>query len=255
MSNSNFQFDNFYINSRLSSLFTPIKDINNKLIYQMNDGINSKMIMNGIQLNKIGIFDPSELGKSPLLPNAHVTESNFSNNPQSSSSNSKPYINNANYLVSPQMIFNSNEFYHSYMRNIPSYIGSTGPIINNSIIAQQNNINQIKPFNIALDESTKDIFGLSRVKRKRFITKEIEESSIFTIEANKMTKKLLNENIMFSTAINGNQVNENSNDNMNSNNSNDNNNSSIAKTPKAKKNIQLSFEDNNTSSIVYQCKC
>lgn len=260
MVTSNYQLDNFYINSRLSELFTPIKDLNNKLVYQMNEGINSKLIMNGIQLNKIGIFDPSELvkvslSKSDLIQNTQSLKKNNSKKQQSFFTDCNLHLNQQN-AISSNIFINSNDLYPYpplTSKISAALVRKTATNIENSMMIQQKQIDQIKPFDMALGESCKDIFGLIENKNRKFITQEMEEDNKFTIEANKMTKRILNQNIISNPKFNDiccNEFHE-------SNNCYDKNDCMIntfsTHIGKCKKNIRLFFKDLDNLNIIYQC--
>ena len=79
--NSPFHLDvNSLMKSRVATIFSPVNTVGNIKIFNFSDSINSTMINKGIRLNKVGHFEPSEIGtpsqlktiKSPFeLSNTH----------------------------------------------------------------------------------------------------------------------------------------------------------------------------------------
>ena len=79
--NSPFHLDvNSLMKSRVATIFSPVNTVGNINLFNFSDFINSTMINKGIRLNKVGHFEPSEIGtpsqlktiKSPFeLSNTH----------------------------------------------------------------------------------------------------------------------------------------------------------------------------------------
>ena len=260
---SPFQLDeNSLMKSRLCTIFSPSKTPGNVDLFHFSEFINSKMISNGMRLNKIGRFEPSDINSYSALKNTK-TGQDFSFSKRQS------YLKNS-YDPDIQMNFND-ELLFSETKNFFPFPKET------KLLNYNNNFNEeVKISKIKSSIMTNNSYGISqneftKAKRKRFITTnkpknakninlihsfdyEEEKENKFKIEANKMTKRLIEENLLnknnnnsFFTKLSNNNNNINNellNNNFNENNKND------LKTNSLKKYIY--FEDIKASTINYQ---
>ena len=189
--NSPFHLDvNSLMKSRVATIFSPVNTGGNINLFNFSDFINSTMINKGKKLNKVGHFEPSEIGtpsqlktiKTPFeLSNTHSFFKN-SFNTNENQKNKKEF----NSIFFPK---DSKEF------NYADKLNGRVTLIKSSIIPS------------ALINHTLEF---TKLKRRRFITTNRPKSSDsfnldgnliedkekkYKIETNKMTKKLIDENI------------------------------------------------------------
>ena len=245
--NSPFQLNvKSLMNSRLSTLFSPVTTPNSNNLFNYSDLINTALINNGKGLNKIGRFEPSDI--------TNIATSN------TSSYNTL----RANSYQCSMMKYNNS----AILQNKSSVLfqGESKLLNYNNNVNEEVNSSKLKTSILSSSELQNNEIDFTKIKRRRFITtSKLKTSKIpyqsvnyyndegkenkFKIEANKMTKRLIEENILnknnnsFFTKISHNNNNE-----LLINNPNDNP-QEDSKPLNLKK--YIFFDDIKTSSINY----
>lgn len=244
--NSPFQLNvKSLMNSRLATLFSPVTTPNSNNLFIYSDLINTTLINKGKGLNTIGRFEPSEITNIATC-NARAYDFNTlrSNN---QSYQGALYNNVQNKSLVP---FQEESKLLNYNNNDNEEVNSS----------------KLKTSILSSSEPQNNQIDFTKIKRRRFITTSKPKTSKnpyesvnyyidegkenkFKIEANKMTKRLIEENIL--NKNNNSFFTKNSNNNNNElliNNTNDNP-KEESKSLNLKK--YIFFNDIKTSSINY----